>query len=620
MFLSKTEAKLRFTGIKRLALLGMMMAALGAQAAAPHFAVVGDRFELDGKPYVIRAGEMHYARIPRAFWRERLQQVRAMGLNTVTTYVFWNLHEPEPGRFDFSGNLDLAAFTRTAQEVGLNVVLRPGPYVCAELDFGGFPAWLLRTPGLRVRSMDPRFLDATARYFKRVAQEVAPLLSSRGGPILMTQVENEYGSYGDDHDYMATIQKQVRDAGFDTPLFTSDGPDPTLLDRGTLPGVTAVVNFNGSVADVKEAFAQLAAFRQNVPRMAGEYWAGWFDHWGERRHQTSPKLAADAVDWMLGQGISFNLYMAHGGTSFGWQPGANSHGTTYQPDTTSYDYDAAIDEAGRPTPKFFAIRDAIARHLPSGERLPELPKPAPTIVVPLFSLDESVALVDSLPKAINSRLARNMEAYGQGYGFIVYRKRFADGASGKLDLGAVRDYAHVLSDGTTIATLDRRRNENATEVDLKAGSTLDVVVENMGRVNFGPLLADERKGLARAVTLAGKPLLDWEVFTMPLADLSSLRFKRGAPARQGPTFWRGHFRTDAQGSTFIDTRALGKGHVWVNGHHLGRYWRVGPQQSLFLPAPWLRKGDNEIIILDLDGAAEAPSVQGLRDPVFGTPG
>jgi beta-galactosidase len=258
--------------------------------------------------------------------------------------------------------------------------------------------------------------------------------------------------------------------------------------------------------------------------------------------------------------------------------------------------------------------------LPSGERLPELPKPAPTIAVPRFSLDESVALVDSLPKAINSRLARNMEAYGQGYGFIVYRKRFADGASGKLDLGAVRDYAHVLSDGTTIATLDRRRNENATEVDLKAGSTLDVVVENMGRVNFGPLLADERKGLARAVTLAGKPLLDWEVFTMPLADLSSLRFKRGAPARQGPTFWRGHFRTDAQGSTFIDTRALGKGHVWVNGHHLGRYWRVGPQQSLFLPAPWLRKGDNEIIILDLDGAAEAPSVQGLRDPVFATPG
>lgn len=614
-------AILRIDGLKRLAALGMMVfAALSAQAAAPRFAVVQDRFELDGKPYVIRAGEMHYARIPRAFWRERLQQARAMGLNTITTYVFWNLHEPEPGRFDFSDNLDLAAFVRTAQDVGLNVVLRPGPYVCAELDFGGFPAWLLRTPGLRVRSMDPRFLDATARYFKRVAQEVAPLLSSRGGPILMTQVENEYGSYGDDREYMAAVQKQIREAGFDTPLFTSDGPDPTLLDRGTLPGVTAVVNFNGNVDDVKEAFAQLAAFRQNVPRMAGEYWAGWFDHWGERRHQTSPKLAADAVDWMLGQGISFNLYMAHGGTSFGWQPGANSSGNVYQPDTTSYDYDAAIDEAGRPTPKFFAIRDAIARHLPPGERLPELPKTTGTIAVPRFTLDESAALVDSLPKPVASRLARNMEAYGQGYGFIVYRKRFAEGAKGKLDLGAVRDYAHVLADGTTFATLDRRRNENATEIDLNAGSTLDVVVENMGRINFGPMLADERKGLTRPVTLAGKPLLDWEVFPMPLADLSTLRFKRGAPARQGPTFWRGHFRTDAQGSTFLDTRALGKGHVWVNGHHLGRYWRVGPQQSLFLPAPWLRKGDNEIIILDLDGAAEAPTVQGLRDPVFGTPG
>ncbi|GJJ03233.1 beta-galactosidase [Duganella rhizosphaerae] len=606
--------------IKRLAALGIMMAALGAQAAVPHFSVAGDHFELDGKPYVIRAGEMHYARIPRAFWRERLQQVRAMGLNTVTTYVFWNLHEPEPGRFDFSDNLDLAAFIRTAREVGLNVVLRPGPYVCAELDFGGFPAWLLRTPGLRVRSMDPRFLEATARYFKRVAQEVAPLLSTRGGPILMTQVENEYGSYGEDHAYMATIQKQLIDAGFDLPLFTSDGPDPTLLDRGTLPGLTPVVNFNGTVDETKDAFAQLAAFRPNTPRMAGEYWAGWFDHWGERRHQVSPKLAADAVDWMLGQGISFNLYMAHGGTSFGWQPGANSHGTTYQPDTTSYDYDAAIDEAGRPTPKFYAIRAAIERHLAPGERLPDLPAQTATIAVPRFTLDESVALVDALPKPIASHLARNMEAYGQGYGLIVYRKRFAEGASGKLDLGAVRDYAHVLADGVTFATLDRRRDEHVTELELAAGGTLDVVVENMGRVNFGPMLAEERKGLTRAVSLGDKPLLDWEVFPMPLADVSGLRFVRGMPAKRGPTFWRGHFSTSASGSTFLDTRALGKGHVWVNGHHLGRYWRIGPQQSLFLPAPWLRKGDNEIVILDMDGAAEAPSVQGLRDPVFATPG
>ncbi|HEY1147663.1 MAG TPA: glycoside hydrolase family 35 protein [Pseudoduganella sp.] len=613
---------MKYEGLKRLAALGVMMAgALGAQAAAPHFAVVNDHFELDGKPFVIRAGEMHYARVPRAFWRERLQQVRALGLNTVTTYVFWNLHEPEPGQFNFSDNLDLAAFIRTAQEEGLQVVLRPGPYVCAELDFGGFPAWLLRTSGLRVRSMDPRFLAASARYLKRVAREVAPLLSSRGGPVLMVQVENEYGSYGDDHEYMATIQKQLREAGFDLPLFTSDGPDPTLLDRGTLPGITPVVNFNGSLDEVKEAFTQLAAFRQNVPRMAGEYWAGWFDHWGSRHNQTSPKLAADAVDWMLGQGISFNLYMAHGGTSFGWQPGANSQGANYTPDTTSYDYDAAIDEAGRPTPKFYAIRSAIERHLAPGERLPDLPKPAvPTIAVSRFTLDESVALVDALPKPTASRLARNMEAYGQGYGFIVYRKRFAEGAAAKLDLGAVRDYAHLLADGATFATMDRRRNEHETNIDLKPGSTLDILVENMGRVNFGPSLADERKGLTRSVTLGGKPLVDWQVFNLPLDDLSSLRFVQGAPAKRGPTFWRGHFRTSGPGSTFLDMRSLGKGHVWVNGHHLGRYWRVGPQQSLFLPAPWLRNGENEIIILDLDGAAEAPSVQGLPEPVFATPG
>ena len=613
---------MHYKGLKRLAALGIMLAALGgAQAAPPHFAVVGDHFELDGKPYVIRAGEIHYARVPRALWRERLQQLRAMGLNTVTTYVFWNLHEPEPGQFDFGGNLDLAAFVRTAREAGLNVVLRPGPYVCAELDFGGFPAWLLRTPGLRVRSMDPRYLAATARYLKRVAQEVRPLMSTRGGPILMTQVENEYGSYGEDHAYMATIQQQLREAGFDLPLFTSDGPDPVLLDRGTLPGVTAVVNFNGTVDEVKDAFAQLAAFRQNVPRMAGEYWAGWFDHWGSRHHTTSPAMAAEAVDWMLGQGISFNLYMAHGGTSFGWQPGANSSGAgNYTPDTTSYDYDAAIDEAGRLTPKFHAIRAAIARHLPPGERLPDAPPAAPTIAVPRFTLDESVALLDALPQPTASHLVRNMEAYGQGYGFIVYRKRFAQAASGKLELGVVRDYAHLLADGVTFATLDRRRNEHEAEVDLKAGSTLDILVENMGRVNFAAALPDERKGLLRQPALGGKQLLDWEVFTLPLSDLSGLRFAKGAPARRGPAFWRGHFHSDAAGGTFLDMRGLGKGHVWVNGHHLGRFWRVGPQQSLFLPAPWMKQGDNEIIILDLDGAPDAPATQGLPEPVYSTPG
>lgn len=611
---------------KRLAALALMAAALAAQAApsnVPHFAPVGDHFELDGKPYVIRSGELHYARVPREFWRERLQQMRAMGLNTVTTYVFWNRHEAEPGSFNFSGDLDLAGFIRTARDVGLKVILRPGPYVCAELDFGGYPAWLLRTPGLRVRSLDPRFMSASARYLKRVAREVAPLLSSRGGPILMVQVENEYGSYGNDRDYMAAMLAQFKEAGFDLPLFTSDGPSPSLLEGGTLPGVTAVVNFAGNVDSVKRAFEQFASFRQNVPRMSGEYWAGWFDAWGARHANVSPAMAGEAVDYMLGQGISFNLYMAHGGTSFGWMPGANSNNrSNYTPDTTSYDYDAAIDEAGRPTAKFHAIRAAIARHLPAGERLPELPTPTPTVAVPRFSLAESVALTDALPAPIPSKVALNMEAYGQGYGFILYRKRFDAAAKGKLELGEARDYVHVMTEGATVATLDRRRNEGSAEVALKAGATLDVLVENMGRVNFAADMPDERKGLNGRTSLGGKALEDWEVYPLPLADLSGLRFKAGAPQRSGgPTFWRGKFRVDAKGSTFLDMRGLGKGHAWVNGHHLGRYWRVGPQQSLFVPAPWLRPGgDNEIIILDLDGAPDAPTVQGLPDPVYSNAG
>lgn len=589
--------------------------------AAPRFAIDGDRFLLDGKPHLIRSGEMHYPRIPRELWRERLRQARAMGLNTVTTYVFWNLHEPEPGQFDFSGNLDIAAFVRTAKEEGLDTIVRPGPYICTELDFGGFPAWLLRTPGLRVRSMDPRYLAAGERYLRRVQRELAPLLSSRGGPILMMQIENEYGSYGRDRDYMRTAQRQMIEAGFDLPLFTSDGAGPHYFEGGPLPGVTAVINFDGDVADAQASFDALRAFRPDGPRMVGEYWAGWFDHWGEHHHTTPPQRAASTVEWFLQRGISFNLYMFHGGTSFSWMPGANySRDQPYQPDTTSYDYDAPVDEAGRITPKYLALREVIARHLPAGESLPPMPQAAATIAIATFELRESVALLDALPalsRPVRAQLPRTMEALDQNYGFVLYRATVPADARGKLIVDEVRDYATVLGDGRPLGVLDRRFGERELEVALKPGMRLDLLVENMGRIGFGTRLDEERKGITRSVRIGDRELFDWTMHPMPLSDLRGLRYSTQPRHRDGPAFWRGGFDLTQVGGTFLDLRGSGKGHVWVNGHHLGRYWKIGPQQTLYVPAPWLRRGRNEVVVLDVEGGGPR-SLRGLTDPVYET--
>ncbi|CAM4061709.1 glycoside hydrolase family 35 protein [Roseateles saccharophilus] len=604
-------------------LLALTLATAAAPAApTPHFAVDGAQFKLDGKPFVIRSGEMHYPRIPRAAWRERLRMARAMGLNTVTTYAFWSLHEPEPGQWDFSGQNDLRAFVKTAAEEGLNVVLRPGPYVCAEVDFGGFPAWLLRTPGLRVRSMDARYLAATARYYKRLAQEVGDLQSSRGGPILMLQLENEYGSFGRDHDYLRAMQAQMRAAGLDAPLFTSDGGAAHLFDGGTLPDVPAVVNFGGGADDARESVEALASWRPQGVRMAGEYWAGWFDHWGAAHHRTTPEDTARTVDWMLSHGVSFNLYMFHGGTSFGWLAGANYSATVpYQPDTTSYDYDAALDEAGRVTPKFLALREVIAKH--TGEALPPLPASPQPQALPPFTLKPAGSLfarLDVLSRAVPSRWVRPMEEFGQNYGYILYRKRLDAPAKGQLVLDDLRDQAIVLAGGRVIGRLDRRLGEKALAVDLPAGTQLDLLVEAMGRVGFGAKLVDDNKGITRAVRLDKEELEGWTVYPLPLDTAALQRLPTGAGGdAAAPGFWRGTLQLDKPADSFLDTRGWGKGQVWVNGHHLGRFWAIGPQQTLYLPASWLKAGANEVLVLTTEPpTAAGATMQGLADPVYET--
>ncbi|MGH9486943.1 MAG: glycoside hydrolase family 35 protein [Terriglobales bacterium] len=594
-------------------------AAVAALAALPrawasrrHPFEVGDNgFLLDGRPFLIRSGSMHYPRVPRPYWRDRMRKLRALGLNTLCTYVFWNMHEPRPGQFDFTGQNDLAAYLRTAQEEGLWVILRPGPYVCTEWDFGGFPAWLLHPPGMRVRSADPLFLRAADRYLQQVGAQVAHLEAARGGPILLVQVENEYGSFGSDHNYLAAIAALIRKAGFRAPLYTSNGPGPKMLADGSLPHLTSVINF-GDGDDPAQAFRVLEKFRPHGPRMCGEYWVGWFDHWGERHHTTPPRHSARGLDWMLSRGISCNLYMAHGGTSFGFMAGAN-YGRSYEPDTTSYDYDAPLDEAGRPTAKFHALRAVLARHLPPGEHLQPLPPPLPIISVPRFPLTLRAPLAQLLPAPHRSPRPLPMEALGQAYGLVLYRTRVNFSAKGLLQPLELRDYARVYINGREAGELERSEKRLYLQVSLAAGDQLDILVENMGRINFGPRLQDNLQGIPTPVLMDLVELKDWDIFPLPLNRLGQLRF---VPSRiSAPAFHCGSFQIEDPGDTFLDLRGWGKGCVWVNRHNLGRFWNRGPQQSLFLPGCWLHRGQNEAIVFDW-GQSTAPTLAGLPDPIY----
>ncbi|MGO8818922.1 MAG: glycoside hydrolase family 35 protein [Terriglobia bacterium] len=592
--------------------LGLASGATGAAADAPTFGHEGEHFLLDGKPFQIISGDIHCVRVPREYWRDRLRKIRSLGLNTICTYLFWNLHEPVPGTFDFEGNNDVAAFLRMAHEEGLWVLLRPGPYVCSEWEFGGLPSWLLAKPDMKVRTTDPRFLDATRKYMLEVGRQLAPLQITRGGPIIMVQVENEYGEFGKDLVYLGAVEQMIRNAGFDVTLFTSNGSGPGALAGGTLPDALSVINF-GDTDDPAREFASFAKSRQNVPRMVGEYWDGWFDHWGERHHVTPPERCARKLDWMLSQGISVNLYMVHGGTSFGFMSGANFD-SVYQPDVSSYDYDSPIDEAGRPTAKFHALREVIRKHLPAVVELPALPAPLPVIEIPTFQLSESAGFEPLLRDPIHSERPQTMEAIGQAYGFILYRTNVEQSARGLLEITQVHDYAVVLDGARRLGVVDRRLKRTGLEIELAAGATLDILVENMGRTNYGPHMVNDRKGITERITLAGKELTGWKIYRLPLADLSTLAF---TPERKpAPAFHRGTFNLETIGDTFLDLRGWGKGYVWVNGHNLGRYWRIGPQQSLFLPAPWLKKEKNEVVVLDLEETSQR-SLSGHANAFWG---
>lgn len=589
----------------------MILAAIPALAAAqqPDLISVGGQFVLDGKPIQIISGEMHYARIPRADWRARMRMARAMGLNTISTYVFWNLHETTPGHYDFSGERDIAEYIRIAQQEGLHVILRPGPYVCAEWELGGYPAWLLKDSTMLLRSTQPAFTAAASRWLDRLGKELVPLLANHGGPIIAVQLENEYGSFDHDKAYLAWQRDALTHAGFTgVRIYTADGD--TELPAGTLPGIPAVVNFGTGEAD--SAFARLARFEPGQALMSGEYWAGWFDQWGGGHAHTDGARQGRELDWMLTHGYSMNLYMFHGGTTPGFMNGANIDGGNYHPQTSSYDYDAPLDESGRPTPKYYAFRDIIEKDTKTTP--PAVPAIDSTASFPTFTMAPLAPLWSTLSKPVLTVHPRPMETFDQSYGYILYRTTLPQGGMQLLAVHDVRDYAQIYVNGVLQATLDRRFNrDTATITAANAGAQLDILVENGGRVNFAKALRGERKGITKSVTLDGTDLLNWQVFPLPMATTPAPhpRMLTG-PA---PTFYRGEFTVDRPADTFLDMRGWGKGTIWVNGHQLGRFWDIGPQLSEFLPGVWLHKGKNEVVVFDLLAPKE-PTIAAVSHPVW----
>jgi beta-galactosidase len=574
----------------------------------PHTFAIGDQdFLLGGQRLQIRCGEIHAARVPREYWAHRLKMCKAMGLNTVCAYLFWNMHEPTEGKFDWSGQADAAEFCRLAQKEGLWVILRPGPYSCAEWEMGGTPWWLLKKSPIKFRSSDPKYLEPAKRYLKEVGRVLAPLQVTQGGPILMVQVENEYGFFGNDKSYMNALRKAVLDAGFEVPLFDCN---PTYkLGQGSPADLFHVVNF-GSNPD--QGFDALRKLQPKGPLMCGEFYPGWFDTWGAPHHRGNTETYLRDLETMLKRNGSFSIYMAHGGTTFGLWAGCDR---PFKPDTSSYDYDAPISEAGWATDKFHQTRALLSRYLLPGEALTEIPAGNPAIAFPRVTATAAASIFRNLPAAIEDGMPKNMESYDQGYGCILYRTRIPAGPAALLEPAAVADFGFVFLDGRPAGVLDRRRSGSRVQLPARTSeSTLDILVEPMGRINFGQEM-DDPKGLRAPVKLAGTELKSWQIHKLPLDDamLRQLIYQNGKPS--GPAFWRATVELGKPGDTFIDLSGWGKGVVWINGHCLGRFWNIGPTQTAYAPGCWLKQGANEIVIWDLLGPT-SPVVAGLEKPIL----
>ena len=610
--------------LRQLALAALLALTPATPLSADNFTVGNRTFLLNGQPFVVKAAEVHYPRIPRPYWEHRIRMCKALGMNTLCLYVFWNIHEQREGVFDFSGQNDVAEFCRLAQKHGMYVIVRPGPYVCAEWEMGGLPWWLLKKKDIRLRERDPYFMERVKIFEQKVGEQLAPLTIQRGGPIIMIQVENEYGSYGEDKPYVAEIRDCLRAVyGEEIALFQCDWA--SNFEKNGLDDLAWTMNF-GTGANIDQQFRRLGELRPNAPLMCSEFWSGWFDKWGAR-HETRP--AADMVagmEEMLQKGISFSLYMTHGGTSFGHWAGANSPG--FAPDVTSYDYDAPISEQGLATPKYYELRQMMQKY--SDKKLPAVPKaPMPVVTVPRFELTEFHNILCGVERSVESRDVETIEALDMGWGSVVYRTTLPETkAQGVLTLNDCHDFAQVYVDGQYIGKIDRVKNEKSVVLPaVKAGQRLTILVEAMGRINFGRAIKDF-KGITENVILQTEQdghevsfdLKNWDISLIPdsyeqAQKALSIQKKIDAKALCGQRagYYRGYFNLKKVGDTFLNFETWGKGQVWVNGHAMGRIWSIGPQQTLYVPGCWLKKGQNEVIVLDVVGPKEAV-VWGQAEP------
>ena len=581
---------------------------------------IKDRFYLDGEEFHLISGAIHYFRVVPQYWEDRLLKLRAMGCNTVETYIPWNMHEPKEGEFVFDGMLDLGKFIELAKSIGLYVILRPSPYTCGEWEFGGFPAWLLKEDGMKLRCTYKPYLDHVKRYYDTLMPYIKKYTYDNGGPVIMMQIENEYGYYGDDHEYMKWLYDLIRSYGIEVPLFTSDGPYDDAFRGGKIPGVLQTGNF-GSHA--KERFDFMKKYVDG-PLSCMEFWLGWFDDWGSGfHHTTSVEQNVEDFAYMLDNG-NVNIYMFHGGTNFGFMNGSNYY-DKLTPDVTSYDYDAVLTEDGQITDKYIAFQKEISKRYGLPEV--EVPKPAIRKAYGKIKADGYVSLWDSLDNIADkheSVYPVSMEKLDQSYGYILYHTHLDEiPKMGEIRLMDANDRAKVYVDHENIATMYDRELLEAKKIEPYVETLdkdLDILVENMGRVNFGPYMQKQRKGIDGPVLINTRQHYGYDIYTLPLdnidklifGDVNETKFGNGADIEKenkeekgtGPSFYRYTFEADECCDTFINMEGFGKGCVFINGFNLGRFWEVGPQKALYLPGPLIRKGKNEIVVFETEGKAQ----------------
>ena len=568
------------------------------------FTVEKDGFRLGGEPFRVISGAIHYFRVPREYWRDRLIKLKACGFNTVETYVAWNMHEPREGEFDYTDMLDIEDFLATAAELGLYAIVRPGPYICSEWEFGGLPWWLLKNDGIRLRCMDADYIAAVDRFFDSLIPRIAAHQITEGGNVILVQVENEYGSYGDDSEYIRYLADGLRRRGINVPLFTSDGTNKQMLTGGTVPEIFKTANF-GSRAE--EQFAALREYQPDGPLMCTEFWNGWFDHWTEEHHHRPGDDAAESLDDILAHGGNVSAYMFHGGTNFGFMNGANCF-DKYEPTVSSYDDDAPVNECGDLTDKYFRFREVISKYAPIPDI--ELPAPVKKKKYGKFEFTACRRLFDCLDKLsapVETVCPLPMEKLGQGYGFILYRAEVrGPRETQNVRIQEPRDRAYIYKNDELLGVQYRNDREPAVSTDIPAeGATLSVLVENMGRVNYGAYLRDP-KGVTEGIGFGWNFIYHWQTYPLPLDDLSAVDFIEQKPVFDStPLLLRAEIDIDECCDTFVKLPGFKKGLIFINGRALSRYWEVGPQRSAYLPAPFLKKGKNELIVLELEGFDEA---------------